>query len=372
MTKIAYGVNGVGLGHATASKRVIDDLLDVDPNLEVLVFSSMAALDFFQAAYRDHRRVRVEEVWGIDAQMKKGKVLVTKTALHVFLHLGRKKKRLNELSQRLREERISLVITDFEQYTPRAALAAGIPIIAFSHSLFIRFLKLVPSELPQGVRTSYLVAKNTVRYLYPLGRTTIVNTFYPFPHQEKEGVAFLGPILQREVIAAKDFVEEGDRVLVYPKPPNEHLFLEFIKEISHLDFLFYVKEPQRFQESRNIKFKEFSREGFVRDLAQCRFVLSTAGHQLPCEAFFLKKPMLVIPEGGQFEQFYNGRKLEEMGLGLSVPLKGMNPKVVGDFADRVDVYRAKLEEVSISDATSIAIGILQRELSEASSSSPPS
>jgi uncharacterized protein (TIGR00661 family) len=276
---------------------------------------------------------------------------------------------LNGLSRRFREEGISLLITDFEHYTPRAALRAGIPIIAFSHSLFIRFLKLDPSELPQGVRASYRIAKNTVRYLYPLGHTNIVNTFYPFPHQETKGVAFLGPILQRELIAAKDFVEEGDFVLVYPKPPNEDLFLKFVKEIPHLDFIFYVREPWRFRETRNIRFKEFSREGFLHDLAQCRFALSTAGHQLPCEALFLKKPMLVVPEGGQFEQFYNGRMLEEMGLGQSVHLKGMNPKMVGDFADRVQVYRAKLEEVSISDATSTAVGILQRELSEASSSS---
>ena len=364
MIKIGYGVNGVGLGHATASKRIIDELLEADSDLEVLIFSSMAALDFFQAAYRDHRRVRVEEVWGIDAQMKKGKVLVTKTALHVLLHVGRKKQRLNELSQRLREERISLVITDFEQYTPRAALRAGIPIIAFSHSLFIRFLKLVPSELPQRVRTSYLVAKNTVRYLYPLGRTTIVNTFYPFPHQEKEGVAFLGPILQREVLAAKDFIEEEDFVLVYPKPPNEALFLKFIEGISRLDFIFYVRDPQRFQETRRIKFKEFCCEGFLQDLARCRFVLSTAGHQLPCEALFLKKPMLVIPEGGQFEQYYNGLMLEAMGLGISVPLEGMNPKVIDDFAGGLGLYRERLEEASISDATPLAIAILQRELAE--------
>jgi uncharacterized protein (TIGR00661 family) len=370
MTKIAYGVNGVGLGHATASKRVIDDLLEMDPNLEVLVFSSMAAFDFFRAAYGGHQRVRVEEIWGIDAQMRKGRVSVTKTALHLLPHLRCRNRRLNGLSRRFREEGISLLITDFEHYTPRAALRAGIPIIAFSHSLFIRFLKLDPSELPQGVRASYRIAKNTVRYLYPLGHTNIVNTFYPFPHQEAKGVAFLGPILQRELIAAKRFVEEGDFVLVYPKPPNEDLFLRLIKEIPHLDFIFYVREPQRFQDSKNIRFKEFSHEGFLRDLAQSRFALSTAGHQLPCEALFLKKPMLVVPEGGQFEQFYNGRMLEEMGLGLSVSLQGMNPRVVGDFADRVEVYRAKLEEVSISDATSTAVSILQRELSEAGSSSP--
>jgi uncharacterized protein (TIGR00661 family) len=242
-------------------------------------------------------------------------------------------------------------------------LRAGIPVIHFSHSLFIRFLKLDPSELPPTLRHSYRVAKNTVRYLYPLGRTNIVNTFYPFPHQEQEGIAFLGPILQREVLLARDSLESGPFALVYPKPPNEGLFLDFIQGIPHIDFVFYVREPERFRETKNIKFRGFCREGFLQDLARCRFALSTAGHQLPCEALYLRKPMLVVPEGGQFEQYYNGRMLEEMGLGISVRLKEMSPRTVMRFAERLDLYRERLEEVSISDATPAALAILRQELS---------
>ena len=363
MIKIAYGVNGVGLGHATASRRIIDDLLEANSDLEILIFSSMAALDLFREAYQGHRRVRVEEVWGIDAQMRRGRVSVLQTALHLLPHLGHREQRLEQMSRRFRQEGISLLITDFEHYTPRAALRAGIPLIAFSHSLFIRFLQLNPLTLPLRVRTDYLLAKNTVRYLYPLGRANIVNTFYPFPHREEgEEVAFLGPILQRGVIAAQGLVEERDFVLVYPKAPNEELFLEFIREISHLDFVFYVRERRRFKETRNIKFKEFSGEGFLQDLARCRFALSNAGHQLPCEALFLKKPMIVVPEGGQFEQYYNGQMLEEMGLGISVPLAKMHPRVIADFADRAEAYRPRLREATICDATPAALEILQREL----------
>jgi uncharacterized protein (TIGR00661 family) len=367
MRKIAYGVNGVGLGHATASGRVIDDLLEREGELEILIFSSMAALDFFREAYGSHKRVKVEGVWGIDAQMRKGEVSFFRTALHLLPHLGRKRERLQELSRRLREEGISLLITDFEHYTPRAALLAGIPFLAFSHSLFVRFLKLSPRELPSGVRADYVLAKNTVKYLYPLGKINIVNTFYPFPHEEEKmekEVAFLGPILQRKLIAVRDLVEEQDFVLVYPKAPNEDIFLEFVREIPHLDFVFYVREPQRFRETSHIRFKAFSPEGFLQDLARCNFAFSTAGHQLPCEALFLRKPMIVVPEGGQFEQYYNGHMLEKMGGGISVPLKGMHSRVLTDFADRIEVYRAKLDEVRIEDATPAALAILRTELGQ--------
>jgi uncharacterized protein (TIGR00661 family) len=362
MRRIVYGVNGVGLGHATASKRIVDDLLQEESDLEVVIYSSMAALDFFRDAYWGVERVRVEETWGIDAQMRRGRVSVVKTGLHLLPHLWRKRQRLEEMGRWFRQEGISLVITDFEHYTPRAARLVGIPMIAFSHSLFLRFLHLHPFQLPPGMRGNYLLAKNTVRHLYPLGRINIVNTFYPFPHQEEEGVFFLGPILQREALAVKELIAEEEFVLVYPKPPNEHLFLEFIRGIGHLDFIFYVRRPERFPEAANIQFKAFSTQGFLRDLARCRFVLSTAGHQLPCEALFLRKPMIVVPEGGQFEQYYNGRMLEEMGLGISVSLREMKGRVISDFADRLDDYRQRLQVVTIEDATPAALGILRREL----------
>ena len=74
--------------------------------------------------------------------------------------------------------------------------------------------------------------------------------------------------------------------------------------------------------------------------------------------------MIVVPEGGQFEQYYNGHMLERMGGGISMPLKGMNPKVLSDFADRIEIYRAKLDEVRIQDATPAALSILQTELAQ--------
>jgi uncharacterized protein (TIGR00661 family) len=261
---------------------------------------------------------------------------------------------------------VSLLITDFEHYTPRAALLTGIPFLAFSHPLFVRFLTLNPLELPPGVRADYVLAKNTVKCLYPLGKINIVNTFYPFPHKEEreEQVVFLGPILRKSLIAMKDLAEEQDFILVYPKVPNEELLLNFVKEIPHLDFVFYVREPHRFIETSHIRFKAFSPEGFLQDLARCSFAFSTAGHQLPCEALYLRKPMIVVPEGGQFEQYYNGHMLERMGGGISMPLKGMNPKVLSDFADRIEIYRAKLDEVRIQDATPAALSILQTQLAQ--------
>ena len=364
MRRIVYGINGVGLGHATASKRVIDDLLEQEPDLEILVYSSMAALDFLREAYCGNERVKVEEIWGIDSRMSRGEISILRTGLHLLPHLLRKGKRLEEMGQRFRQEGVSLVITDFEHYTPRAALLLGIPLIAFSHSLFIRFLTLDPRELPRGVRRDYLLAKNTVKHLYPLGRVNIVNTFYPFPHCEVEGVYFLGPILQREVLAARELVEDRGFVLVYPKPPNEELFLDLVQGVRELDFVFYVRHPQRFRSRPNILIKPLSSKSFLQDLAHCRFAFSTAGHQLPCEALFLGKPMVVVPEGGQFEQYYNGRMLQEMGWGISVPLPEMSPRVLVDFAEHLEVYRERLGEASITDATPAALQILKGELAK--------
>jgi uncharacterized protein (TIGR00661 family) len=72
---------------------------------------------------------------------------------------------------------------------------------------------------------------------------------------------------------------------------------------------------------------------FVHDLARCACVVSTAGHQLISEACFLGKPMLAIPEPGQYEQYINAFYLEKVGGGRRCDLKALSPRLVQDFAD---------------------------------------
>ena len=75
---------------------------------------------------------------------------------------------------------------------------------------------------------------------------------------------------------------------------------------------------------------------FVHDLARCACVVSTAGHQLISEACFLGKPVLAIPEPGQYEQYINAFYLEKVGGGRRCDLRTLSPRLVQDFADSAE------------------------------------
>ena len=60
---------------------------------------------------------------------------------------------------------------------------------------------------------------------------------------------------------------------------------------------------------------------FEKALAACSFVLSTAGHQIIAESIALNKPILVIPQRGQWEQQLNAEMVEETGKGRSTTVE---------------------------------------------------
>ncbi len=73
--------------------------------------------------------------------------------------------------------------------------------------------------------------------------------------------------------------------------------------------------------------------GFVRDLARCSCIISTAGHQLISEALCLGKPVLAVPEPGQYEQSINALYLERMGGGRRCHWKALSAERVREFVD---------------------------------------
>jgi hypothetical protein len=74
----------------------------------------------------------------------------------------------------------------------------------------------------------------------------------------------------------------------------------------------------------------FPRKGgdFDAALARCRGVVSSAGHQIISEALVLGKPILVIPQRGQFEQVLNAKKLARARRGVWSSLRSLDHDLV--------------------------------------------
>ena len=65
----------------------------------------------------------------------------------------------------------------------------------------------------------------------------------------------------------------------------------------------------------DLRYRPFSEEGFIDDLRTSRAVVASGGFTLMGECVYLRKPMLSVPVGRQFEQVLNARYLEQAGYG---------------------------------------------------------
>jgi uncharacterized protein (TIGR00661 family) len=81
----------------------------------------------------------------------------------------------------------------------------------------------------------------------------------------------------------------------------------------------------------NIEYRETSYDGFARDLASCKAVLSTAGQQLMGEARYFGKPVLVVPMPRQYEQEINARYARLLGMGDYCPIHQLTPDRIQTF-----------------------------------------
>jgi uncharacterized protein (TIGR00661 family) len=65
-----------------------------------------------------------------------------------------------------------------------------------------------------------------------------------------------------------------------------------------------------------LHFKAFSRNGFLNDLKECNGVIANAGFELPSEAIYLGKKLIVKPLLRQMEQLSNALAISKLELGM--------------------------------------------------------
>ncbi|RAI89358.1 glycosyltransferase family protein [Algoriphagus yeomjeoni] len=67
----------------------------------------------------------------------------------------------------------------------------------------------------------------------------------------------------------------------------------------------------------NLSFHKVHDQKFLKDMAACKGLVSTAGFESICEAMYLEKPVMVIPVKGQYEQACNALDTVYSGAGIA-------------------------------------------------------
>ena len=351
--RIAYGVHGYGRGHAMRAAAVLPDLTR---RHDVLV---LAGGDAYTALADDWPVRRIPTLRYHERRPGKRSVwttLVRNTpgALDLLLR-GPGVQMVREMLEAFRPD---VLVSDSEGWTHRAARAMGLPRISFDH-----YGVLVYCDWPMRPmqRLGNWGESVVYRALVAGPDRSIVASFYA-PPPNRDDVTVVGPVLRPMV---RDIAPtRGDYLLVYFSHGGRFWTKKVERVLREADLPVIVYGAPREGTDGAVTHRPLANEPFVRSLAGCRAVLSTAGNQLISEAIHFEKPLLVIPEDC-LEQQLNADMVEQLELGRRTSLRRFSAEVLAEFLARDDAFRGHAAQQK-RNGVAEAVAAIQRYAEELS------
>lgn len=305
MARIFYSLAGEGRGHATRVRAIVEELRNFH---EFTIFAPAAAYELLAAAFADST-IQVIKIPGLMFHYSQQRMDYLRTVRDAAGYLFRLNPLINWMEAKIRDGQPDLVITDFDPALPRAAERCGIPYLSIDHQHLLTECDL--SQLPLSLRVSASLMAQVVKMYYRHQRETVISSFYfpsvlPLDHNVQQS----GVLLRPEVLQASS--EFAGHVLVYLRRFASPAILQALKQCRRKVLIYGLGE---LPSDGNLRFCPVDERYFLEDLSACDALISNAGNQLIGEAIFLGKPVLAIPEVGNFEQFINAHFLRAEGGG---------------------------------------------------------
>ena len=330
--KILYGVVGEGMGHAMRSRVILAHLLAEGHEVEIMAsgranaflarhFEGVNKIHGFHMIYEENRVRLGRTIW---ANVLSGAMGVPRNIAAYF--------------RLIQDFRPDVVISDFESWTYLYAKTHNLPILSIDNMQIINRCEHDVAII--GANTlDFQIARAFVKGKLPFCDAYFITTFFR-PPVRKPNTFLFPPILRPEILDAKS--TRGDHLLVYQTAEGNEELADVLAATG-LECRIYgiYRELAEEKVDRNLRYRPFSETGFIADMASARGVLAGGGFTTMGEAVYLRKPMLAVPLGQQFEQILNARYLERSGYGMEA-LELESPGVVARFIENLPRYEANL------------------------------
>lgn len=359
MGTVFYGMSGEGHGHATRARTIAEALRG---RHRVVLFAPDLAYNLLEPVYRGSD-VTVEKIPGLAfAYGRAGRVSSLRTlglAARYRLQVGGW---IDSVSRVFDREKPDVVVADFEPILPRAARRLGVPFVSLDHQHYLVVSDL--SGLPGGLRRRAALIAPFVRALYDWQDETVVSSFFAPPLKPRYRRAVqVGVFIRPELRRRRP--EHGRYLLVYVRRFAPPALLDALQACG-LEVRVYGLGARA--ASGRLSFYAFDEQRFMDDLAGCRAVVSTAGNQLVGEAFYLQKPVLALPESGNFEQQINAHFLRASGGGWD-ETGTMDSAKLTAFVAAIDELRSRIVP-GAACGNEPALRVLERYLDAAPARAP--
>lgn len=326
MARVLYGLMGDSRGHLNRALILAREM----PHHEFLFAGGQKALEVREHGYE------LEEIPLIETYYKDNSVDVAATiwnGMKTVMGRGAVIKRLQKI---IREFDPELILSDWEYFTPLAALKSGRECISFDHQHIMSHCRYEP---PAGQRLNRWSCVLSARRLFSNASRYLIVSFYRLAPINPVITEVLPPLIRREVLDHPR--SDGDHVLVYQTSPT---FGDLLPLLESLDDRFVIYGLGARQPRKNLIFRPPSGDRFLEDLASSRYCIVNGGHNVICESLFYGKPIFCFPIANQFEQMLNSHFVAESGFGeYCVDLESAQ-KFLNSFISRLSRFKVRIAE----------------------------
>ena len=297
MAKILYGVMGDALGHVNRALIVAEEM----PGHEFLFVGGGKVHGLSDRGYL------VEDVPIPGTFYRNNRVDIPATLGNAVRVLLNRKAAIKRVADIITGFDPDLIITDYEYFTPLASRSLGRVSVSLDHQHVLTHCRY---DVPTEERFSRLMTSQSIKKLYSQADRFLISSFFRVPPMNPQNTEIFPPIIRRAVFEQRP--TEGDHVLVYQTSPTFERLFGMLEEMPRPFIIYgFGERPVR----RNLIFKGHSVEGFLQDLAACRYVITNGGHNVISEALYLRKPLLTFPIANAYEQFLNAHFIRSLGYG---------------------------------------------------------
>ena len=282
--KVLYAIQGTGNGHLSRAEDIVPHLRK-RCQVDILVSGTQSQLTpSFSIDY---------QLRGMSfLSSKKGKVDIIKTAINTNVF-----KFFKEISQ-FPAKKYDLIISDFEPISAWSAKYHGVKSVELSHQAAVSH--------PNSPKP---IEKHRVGNF-------ILGNYCPSPHKygfhfESYASSIFTPVI-RENIRKLESENRGHYTVYLPAYHDDFI----VQTLMHFKAEWHVfsKYASCRYRVNNVWVNPIDTTKFTDSLRTSEGVLCGAGFELPAEALFLNKKLMVIPMMGQYEQLCNAESLKKIGV----------------------------------------------------------
>lgn len=316
--RVLFLVQGEGRGHLTqalsmqqilktAGHDVIGAIVGVTPQREVPAFFKEAFTAPITPIFSP----------GLVYNAGTNALEPTKTTVHAIRSIRPFWKSLKQVRDIIETERPDVVVNFYEMLggLTYALLKPSVPMVCVAH----QYLAFHPNfQCPKG-QWMYRQAFKINTLLTCFGAKELLALSFDkqadFPQRRLRVVP---PLLRQEVASLKP--TDGDFILAYVTQPGLRSELEKAHQerpdLCMDAFHSNASGPDQVID-KTLTYHAIDGKRFLDFMSRCKAIVTTAGFESVCEAAYLGKPALMIPQPNHFEQACNAIDGQRVGVGMA-------------------------------------------------------